>query len=458
MRAANHLSLAQAGAALAGWLALAPVLPASVTAGPATLEAPPSPAPSMPQVLTLETAKQWAFQNNWDLLAARSDVDLATARKIVAREFPNPSFSWSTSKVLTDGQSASTPGGNDLWHRSYDTVFAINQLFEIGGKRASRKALAQAGLKAAEARLRDARRMLDLAVAKGYIAVLLAETNREILQTSARLLREEARIATTRLKAGDISSAEKSQIEIAADRLELDAQAATANATRARIEVDTLLGQAKPSGLWSAGDSLETLSLFPFSDSVGVPGATRPDLVAAEATLQKAEADVRLEKARRIPDPSLLVQYEHEPPNQPNTVGFGLSFPLPFWNRNQGAIEAASAARQQAAWQVEQRRAQIAGEIAAAEVAYHDASSRWQRHRETVLPKSAEVRKTVAFAYEKGGASLLDLLSAQRSDNEERLATAQAAAETAAAAATMRAALAPAEYAGAPNHSNPNHP
>jgi cobalt-zinc-cadmium efflux system outer membrane protein len=51
------------------------------------------------------------------------------------------------------------------------------------------------------------------------------------------------------------------------------------------------------------------------------------------------------------------------------------------------------------------------------------------------------VRQTVSFAYEKGGASLLDLLSAQRTDNEVRLATAQAAAETAKAAADLKAAL-----------------
>ena len=51
------------------------------------------------------------------------------------------------------------------------------------------------------------------------------------------------------------------------------------------------------------------------------------------------------------------------------------------------------------------------------------------------------MRQTVSFAYQRGGASLLDLLSAQRTDNEVRLATAQAAAETAKAAADLKAAL-----------------
>ena len=72
---------------------------------------------------------------------------------------------------------------------------------------------------------------------------------------------------------------------------------------------------------------------------------------------------------------------------------------------------------------------------------YSDAAARWKRHRDEIQPKSADVRQTVSFAYQKGGASLLDLLSAQRTDNEVRLATAQAAAETARAAADLKAAL-----------------
>jgi outer membrane protein TolC len=51
------------------------------------------------------------------------------------------------------------------------------------------------------------------------------------------------------------------------------------------------------------------------------------------------------------------------------------------------------------------------------------------------------VRQTISLAYEKGSASLLVLLSAQRNDNDVRLAVAQAAAETARALAELKAAL-----------------
>src|SRR5437867_2344233 len=128
------------------------------------VSAKPSALAQSNRVLTLTEAKQLMFQNNWDLLAARSEVDLATAQRIVAREFPNPTLSLASTKVSVDNHPASIGSRNDVWSRNYDTIAAINQLFEVGGKRSSRKASATAGFKAAEARLSDARRVVNLAV------------------------------------------------------------------------------------------------------------------------------------------------------------------------------------------------------------------------------------------------------------------------------------------------------
>ena len=390
-----------------------------------------------PSKLTLGEAKQIAFRNNWDLLAAKTDVALAIAQNIVAQEFPNPTLSFSNQKINTDGQPNGTAAGNDLWHRRYDTIVAVNQLFEIGGKRLNRQRSAQAGWRSARARLFDARRVLEAAVTKAYVAALLAQANVEVLQQSARSLRQEAKIAETRLQAGDISSSDRNQIEIAASRLELDAKKAEGDATTARIVLEVLLGRKSSEGNWLPGETLDSLAVFSVTANESNPGALRPDLLAAEAALQKAEAELRLARAQRIPDPTLLAQFEHQPPDQPNTIGLGVSFPLPLWNHNRGAIKSGEAARDQAAIQLQKTRGQIFSEIKIAGIAYENARARWERYDREIRPKSEEVRKTVAFAYEKGGASLLDLLTAERNDNDVRLATAHAQAESASAAADL---------------------
>jgi cobalt-zinc-cadmium efflux system outer membrane protein len=392
------------------------------------------------QRLSLADAQRLAFEKNWDLLATAAGVDAATAQKIVAREFPNPTLSLSSTKINADNHPNSTPAGNSILDRSYDTIFAINQLFEIGGKRRNRKASAQAGFEGVKAQLFDVRRTLDVAVAKAYVAAAQAEENVRVLLQSAGTLREEAKIAEVRLRAGEISNADKSQIEITAEQFELNAQSAMSAAAQARVALEVLLGVPRPNGDCELSDRLEMLCAATAPRNTNSVGTWRADVVAAEAALRKTEADLRLQKAMRVPDPTVLAQYEHQPPDTPNTVGFGVSFPVPLWNRNRGNILAAEAAREQARLAYEKSKAEAVADIAVARLAYEDALKRWRSYGESIRPKSEQIRQTMAYAYQKGGASLLDLLVAERNDNDIRLAAAQAASDTVSAAAAFNAA------------------
>ena len=393
-----------------------------------------------PPALTLQEAQLEAFQHNWDQQSARRDVDIADAQRAIAHEFPNPSLAYSTAKINTDGKTNATAAGNDLWDRSYDSILAVTQPFEIGGKRSDRQASASAGYLAARAQFADAHRTLDVAVARAYVGAALADASAKVTAESAGYLRTEADVAAVRLKAGDIAQSDLDRIEIAARQMELQAQNARAAAVSQRVALELLIGVDHPNGGVVIRDDLETLA-----DREAPPppahDVNRPDLAAAEQSLRKAEADLRLQRAMRIPDPSLLVQYEREPPDGPNTVGIGLSFPLPLWNRNQGAIHAASLAREQAALAVAKVNAQVDADIATARAGYDEALARWHDYRNEVRPRATRVRESVSLAYEKGGVSLVDLLEAQRDDSDVRLAAAQAAADAAAARAALQAAL-----------------
>jgi cobalt-zinc-cadmium efflux system outer membrane protein len=392
---------------------------------------------AIPNSLSLAAAKRIAFQRNWDLLAAQANVDLAVAQKIVSHEWPNPTFSYSTAKITLDNNPSSTRLGNDVWNRSYDTIFAVNQLYEIGGKRSSRQAASAAGLKAAEESFRDARRTLDLGVSKAYIAVVAADASVNVLRQSAASGRHEADIAGARFKAGDIRSSDKLQLEIQASQFELNAKAAEANAIAARIELEILLGEKNATGRLQPTDSLEKLAEF--SPGQGNP-ALRPDLLAALSNVRQAEANLRLQKAMRIPDPTWLVEYEHNPPDTPTTAGFGVSFPLPLWNWNRGNIKAAESSLRTAILQAGKVEGLVSSDIGSAFTAYIEATGRMHRYQDEIKPKSAKVLETISFAYKKGGASLVDLLQAERTDNDVRTATEQAMSDRATAAAALAAA------------------
>ena len=394
--------------------------------------------------LTLADALRLAADRNPDLLAARADLAAADAQRVAAAQLPNPTLSYSTAKIPTDGTSASTDLGNGFYDRSYDTIVAFNQLVEVGGKRGARKRSAAEGYAASEARLLDVERLLPAAVVRAYGAALVSRSAAALARESSESFQKTAALAAAREEAGQISKADRLQVEIASARFEADAVQADAGAAAAILALETILGLPAATSLPLA-DTLEGIardsaaSPPPAADEVAI--ADRPDVRALESALRRAEADRDLQKAGRVPDPTFLAQYEREPPDKTNTVGFGVSFPLPVFNRNRAGILAAEAAivsarRDLAFGQFRARRDLLSARatLAAAEI-------RERRLAGEVLPKAEAVRETVSFAWERGAASLLELLEANRSANEARLAALSARADLAAARADLRAAL-----------------
>ena len=394
--------------------------------------------------LTLAEAERLAANRNPDLLAARSDLAAADAQRVAAAQLPNPTLSYSTALIPTDGTSASTDLGNGFYDRSYDTIVAVNQLVEIGGKRGARKRSAAEGYAASESRLLDVERLLPAAVVRAYTAALVSRSAAALARESSESLGKTAALAALREEAGQISKADRLQVEIAAARFEADAVQAEAGVATATLALEAILGLPASTSLPLA-DSLEGIARDlaplppPAEDDAAV--AARPDVRAFESALRRAEADRDLQKAVRVPDPTFLAQYEREPPDKTNTVGFGVSFPLPVFNRNRAGLLAAEAAiaaarRDLALGQFRARR-----DIVSARAALSAAEIREERLAGEVLPKAEAVRETVSFAWERGAASLLELLEASRSANDARLAALSARADLAAARTDLLAAL-----------------
>jgi cobalt-zinc-cadmium efflux system outer membrane protein len=392
--------------------------------------------------LTLAEAKQIALERNWDLLSAKSGVDAATAQWLVVKEYPNPTVNLSTAYIGT--HNAATIEGNGIWHRSYDTIAAVSQLIEIAGKRRDRQEAGRAGILGAKARFHDARRTLEQGVSKAYVTALLDEDNVGVLRESARYMKREAEIGQARLKAGDLSDSDLKQILIGAEQFELQEKAAEAAALQARIEVEILMGVDQPQGDWAPAETLEEMAAIAPPPPAAPGGAARPDVLAAQADLRGGQFNLKLQKALRIPDPTIAIQYEHQPqppgPPTDDTFGIGVSFPLPLWNRNRGNIDAARAAVAQFEEALGKARTQAAADAASARAEYREAFERWQGYRNLIVAQSAKSREAISFAFEKGAASLVDLLEAERTDNAVRMAAAQARSDTASAVADVIAA------------------
>ncbi len=384
--------------------------------------------------LSLGEAEKIARERNADIRAAREDVETARGAVRSAQQLPNPTATLTVNKVRI-GRTQTVGQGANFFHRNYDQSGGLAQLIEVG-KRGPRQRAAAATLLGAEARLRDAQRQVVLAVTKAFVGALQADAQAGVLQASAALLRREAGIAEARFEAGDISKADRAQIEVAASRLELDACAAAANAQVARIQLQTLLGVSRPDGkLALAGPLAALIPAGAGSDDF----TERADIVAARFTLARSEADFALERAQQIPDPIFSIQYERELPDTPHSLGFSISVPLPLPGYRAGERRAAAAAVRQAKVALDRVQTQAAADLASARTALNEASRRAQAYRGRIVPEAERVREAVAYAFSRGGASLTDLLAAQRASNEVRAAAVQAEADAAVAAAALRA-------------------
>jgi cobalt-zinc-cadmium efflux system outer membrane protein len=385
--------------------------------------------------LTLPEALRISAERNVDLLSARADVSQAEAQRQLASQVSNPALSLSTAKIPTDGRSASTELGNGFFDRSYDTIVSLSQPLEIGGKRSSRRRSAEAGMDAARSRLLDTSRSVSSDVVRAYVLALAAREGANLLEASATSLETSARLAGTREEHGEISLADRLQVEVAAGRFRGEAEAAQARARGAVLALQGLLGLSSRDPDLRLSTDLEAAAKLTaaFSSSITAPDETaldrRPDVSAARAGEAKATAERSLQKALRIPDPTFLVQYEREPPDRPNSVGFGVALPLPFWNRNKAGVSGADAALESARVETQRVIERARTELAVTREALSAAETRATRYEKEILPRARAARDAVAFAWREGGASLLELLEAERSAADVQLAASAARAD-----------------------------
>jgi cobalt-zinc-cadmium efflux system outer membrane protein len=99
-------------------------------------------------------------------------------------------------------------------------------------------------------------------------------------------------------------------------------------------------------------------------------------------------------------------------------LGFFVSVPLPFSNRNQGEIARAEAEHEKAGRSVRAGETAVAGEVAAAYQEFESARSLLADIEHDLLAPTREARASVTYVYQAGATSLLDVLDAQRAFND----------------------------------------
>jgi len=386
----------------------------------------------IPARLSLDEALKIAEQRSPAMASARAVVAMASADQVRARTRPNPAFTFNS-----EGYGSSVqPGFLD----GQELSLRVDQEIERGGRLRLRAESADAGRHSAQASLEDQRRRLSLDVRRVYFQLVLARADQDTARASLDEMDKVIAVNRTRLEQGEISGGEMRRLQ--AERLrfmddvfnaELAARNARSallalmNAPRLDIDVDPTETLAAP----SVAPAIVTAATSgpEAGGQGGVPSFTRdraaltrnalagrPDLAAAREDEARADSETRLQRALRAPNPTVGGGYKRD--FGESGVIFGVTVPLPIFDRNASGIARAEAERQFAASRVAATEVVVALDVQQALNAVEVNRARVAYIEKEHLQNAREARDIVLASYSAGAIDLTDFLDAQRAFRE----------------------------------------
>jgi outer membrane protein, heavy metal efflux system len=373
----------------------------------------------VPAQLHLSDALRLFREHGLDLILAEAATEAAHGDALLANAAPNPAFSGGIGRSF----ACSGSGCSSLaWNAGISDQAAIFD--SLSGKRRLRSNAAQLALEVARKGEADARRTLEGLLRHTYLAAVgmrqALTTQKEAQETLGHL----AELNRARYQHGSISEVEV--LKIATEKL-------TADQEVERAERDLNVGMTQLAFMLGARGHVPAFEVDAELPGYLVPpalaGATvaslldlarkqRPDLAGAKLGRERAEASVRSSQRLRFPEiemsASVSGQGSYTNAINPPTYSFGLTLTPPIFNRFEGEIVKARADLVAEKAQLAKTEAQVLGDVQSAFTQFKSAKSRVERAERELIEHAKRTRDLVQLQYEKGAASLLEYLDAQR--------------------------------------------
>ena len=331
-------------------------------------------------------------------LEADALVDAAEARVRQAGVRPNPELSLEAENAFGSGPFS----GYD----NAETTLSVSQDLELWGRRGARVGVAQA-----EGRTSLLRRDLATLDAAGRLALAYAEAEAaerrlQLAQEALDLTIADARALMILVEEGrePLFRGIQAQSQAAAARAALDEAQAERDAAFARLTAVAML----PNPVTSIGASLldrEPPAVVPTS-------STSPEVRVAQAERDAAESQIEVERVRARPDVRVSVGVRRYEAEDATALTFGVSMPLPLFDRNRGNYDAAQAEFRAADARVMAATQTAQADLAGAEARLRSANSRvWAT--DGGVTAAEEAYRLSRIGFEAGRISQLELSSSR---------------------------------------------
>ena len=341
--------------------------------------------------------------------AAQARIQAAEGSVRQAQRPPNP---------LLDFHQENLGAGSPL-DQILDVFATVSQTVEIGGKRAARTAVAAADVKIAQATALQAERNLTLETVRLYLAALQAHASLEFLSKNREELQILIAAQTRRLEEGYAAEADLMKFHTEASRLDTRLLRVQLDYNRSLTALSLLLDLSPP--LTGARLVMPSILAPPRGDPLELAQQVverQPEIIVAQAQLDRAQQTVALEKANRLPDPALTVGYKRT--GGADTLVTGVTMPLPVFDGNSGNIERAVAEEHAAAMDLAALRKQHLLAIKVLIQSAQELAAQEQNIERQMLQSAEIVRNAAHVSFREGAADILHLVDAERVYTETR--------------------------------------
>jgi cobalt-zinc-cadmium efflux system outer membrane protein len=364
------------------------------------------------RALSLTTALQQAVANNPRLAIGERDIGIARGRRDQSQALPNPDLSYELDNAYGSGPYQGT--------RSAETTLQLSHLIELGGKRAARVTAGNAELTATQWQQVATRLEIMSDTAVAFYSVLAAQKRIAIYDAQVTALQRLTPMLQQRVDAGASSPAEIARAQIAADLVKADREKARATLAIARLELASLMGAATLTYSHAAGELRSTGRPAGF-ETIRKSIDANPQLVRFTALRAQRDAELLVERLKRIPDLRAGVAWRHFRDTNDNAVRLGVSIPIPIWDQNRGNIDAALEARAKVDAEHASARSAFLLTLARAYETLAGAYKEADLLRSSTLPAARDAVAVMESGYAQGRFSLLELLDIYSSTSQAAL-------------------------------------
>lgn len=358
--------------------------------------------------LTLSEAVHRVVLHNPSLKAASALQEAARGREVQAAARPNPEIS---SQFEDFGGNTGT-GFGQASH-----LLSLNQRVELGGKRAARIATASTTTHRAKLDTQIRRQDLILETREAYIALQAAWQRIALANEQLAIAKQVQAVVNARITAGKVSPIEAGRAEVACD--------AALRRTH-QAERDLSIAKAKLASFWGgtpvAQDPAEALSLPSQLDETQADISDNPDLQRVALNLELARAAVQLNQSEQVPDVTLTAGLKHDAALHERSVQFGVSLPLPIFDRLQGEHRAVLAELDAAESDVSTEKIHFISELSTQRQQLSSAYAEAQSLRDKALRTAEHAFIDVQEGYRAGKFNLLEVLETQKDLTDNRTA------------------------------------